>query len=201
MKNIIPTQNEGKQLDCFETVEYDNAAIASEVFAVAKARLLAINQWYEVAKIPAAVFKLVDNQNHLLDRSARVHDHIRIDIPGPGLQSTHGYDWVEVVDLIEKEEPDYRFVVITMRPCADPTSDNPDTAHFFKNLATSTLLIEQKANNILYQYAGRNETINLDNESQMDNIRNFLVGLGAKLGASYPQWKALVKGLSETTLS
>lgn len=29
----------------------------------------------------------------------------------------------------------------------------------------------------------------------MDNVRNTLVGWGAKLGLSYPQWKSLVKGL------
>jgi len=49
----------------------------------------------------------------------------------------------------------------------------------------------------LFQYAGRNEIINVDNENMSDNIRNYLVGLAAKMGASYPQWKSLLKGMAD----
>jgi len=48
----------------------------------------------------------------------------------------------------------------------------------------------------LFQYAGRNEIINVDNENFSDNVRNYLVGLAAKIGASYPQWKSLIKGMA-----
>jgi hypothetical protein len=29
-----------------------------------------------------------------------------------------------------------------------------------------------------------------------DNVRNYFIGLAAKIGASYPQWKSLLKGMA-----
>jgi hypothetical protein len=43
---------------------------------------------------------------------------------------------------------------------------------------------------------GRNETPNTHTDHVLDNIRNTMVGLGAKVGASYPQWKGLVAGIA-----
>jgi len=72
---------------------------------------------------------------------------LRIDIPGPGLPSADGYDWVRVEKLTQEQE-----------------------------METSNFIITLKDADIEVRYAGRNE---------------------AKIGASYPQWKALVDGLCE----
>lgn len=202
MKNIIPTQKEGNKLDCFETVEFSTTEIANWAFIKASNNLLAINEWHHIAELPAAVFQLVDHRGLKLERPIQLHDYIKIDIPGPGLPRTEGYDWVNVVHIETKNAPDFNLLSVSLKPCPDPTHpDNKDTAHFFEGIASSTLIVEQRNNSLLFQYAGRNEIPNTDNDKLVDNVRNFMVGVGAVLGASYPQWKALIKGFANQVKS
>ena len=197
MKNIIPTQKEGNKLDCFESVELTTTELANEAFSIASKNLLDINDWHRIAEIPAAVFKLVDSQGVELQRPLHLHDYIKIDIPGPGLPRTKGFDWVNVVHMESKDLSEFKILSISLKPCPDPTDpENNDTAHFFEGIATSTLIVEQRNNSLLFQYAGRNEVLNTENSHLVDNVRNFMVGLGAIIGASYPQWKALIKGFA-----
>lgn len=198
MKNIIPTQKEGNKLDCFETVEFSSTEIANQAFIKAAYNLLSINDWHHIAALPAAVFQLVDTNGEIINRPLKLHDYIRIDIPGPGLPRTDGYDWVNVVHMESKNMNEFKILSISLKPCPDPTDPkNKETAHFFEGIATSTLILEQRNNSLLFQYAGRNEIPNTDNHKLIDNVRNFMVGLGAVLGASYPQWKALIKGFAK----
>ncbi|MDH5826818.1 hypothetical protein [Sphingobacterium faecium] len=202
MKNIIPTQKEGNKLDCFETVEFSTTEIANWAFIKASNNLLAINEWHHIAELPAAVFQLVDHRGLKLERPIQLHDYIKIDIPGPGLPRTEGYDWVNVVHIETKNAPDFNLLSVSLKPCPDPTHpDNKETAHFFEGIASSTLIVEQRNNSLLFQYAGRNEIPNTDNDKLVDNVRNFMVGVGAVLGASYPQWKALIKGFANQVKS
>ncbi|MEN5231719.1 hypothetical protein [Sphingobacterium faecium] len=197
MKNIIPTQKEGNKLNCFESVEFSNTETANQAFIKAAYNLLSINDWHSITEVPAAVFQLVDSNGVLLKRPLQLHDYIRIDIPGPGLPRTEGYDWVNVIHMESKNMNEFKILSISLKPCPDPTDhDNKDTAHFFEGIATSTLILEQRTNSLLFQYAGRNEIPNTENHKIIDNIRNFIVGAGAAIGASYPQWKALIKGFA-----
>lgn len=195
MENNIPEQYTGKTVDYYKSVDFNSRSQADDFFAEAKHKLMDVNNWHRITQGPSAEFCVMDARGRQQQRTIEKHDRIRIDIPGPGLPSSKGYDWVQVEDITEEETPHLKKIVVMLRPCSDPTHAGADTAHFFKNLATSTILIEQKMNNVYLHYAGRNEIVNTDNESNLDNIRNFLVGLGAKLGASYPQWKALIEGL------
>lgn len=195
MKNVIPEQFEGKKLDCFETVHFDTASDSLGFYGIAKQRLLDINNWDNITGIPSATFRLMNSEYQTLDRKIEVGDYIRIDIPGPGLPSSKGYDWVRVENIEEEKTENCQRMALTLRPASDPTNTNPDTAHFFKALATSTILVEQNYLSVSARYAGRNEIVNTENTKFTDNLRNFLVGIGAKLGASFPQWKALVSGI------
>jgi hypothetical protein len=197
MKNIIPEQKEGKHLDCFESLEFASEAIADLAYISAINNLRKVNHWYELAQIPSTVFQLTTGYGTPIDRLLELHDYIRLDIPGPGLPSSHGYDWVNVVSLLSDKTDDYSVFSITLKPCPDPSNPgDKNTAHFFEGISSSTFLIEQRRNSILFQYAGRNEIINVDNENISDNVRNYIIGLAAKMGASYPQWKSLIKGMA-----
>lgn len=197
MKNIIPEQKEGKHLDCFESLEFPSEAIADLAYDLAINNLRKVNYWNELAQLPATVFQLTAGYGTPIDRLLELHDYIRLDIPGPGLPSSDGYDWVNVVSLISDKTEDYSVFAITLKPCPDPSHPgDKNTAHFFEGVSSSTFLIEQRRNSVLFQYAGRNEIINVDNENMSDNVRNYLVGLAAKMGASYPQWKSLLKGMA-----
>lgn len=198
MKNIIPEQKEGKKLDCFESVDFESAAMADLAFETVCTYLLDVNYWYELAKIPATTFQLTDSNGFPIDRPLALHDYIRLNIPGPGLPSSEGYDWVNVVNITQDVTTEYKLLALTLKPCPDPRHpDNKDTSHFFEGISSSTFLVEHRRNSILIQYAGRNEIINVENHGLGDNIRNLIIGLAAKIGASYPQWKLLVKGLAD----
>ncbi|MDF2515568.1 MAG: hypothetical protein K0R59_864 [Sphingobacterium sp.] len=197
MKNIIPEQKEGKKLDCFESVDFESTIIADTAFDSACFHLSQVNHWYELAAIPATTFQLTDHNGFPIDRPLALHDYIRLDIPGPGLPSSAGYDWVNVVNITQDSTPEYKLYALTLKPCPDPRHpENKDTAHFFEGVSSSTFLVEQRRNSILIQYAGRNEIINVENHNLGDNLRNLIIGMAAKVGASYPQWKLLVKGLA-----
>lgn len=212
----IPEQFTGKQLNYSRTVNLRTTEEAIRHFNSVRDRLLDVNDWHRYAAAPSARFQIVDATNQVQARPVREGDTIRIDIPGPGLPSADGFDWVRVEKIEAQEAGPQREIGLTLRPCSDPTSatfedpPNPnrrndsdldssagDTAHFFKHLATSTFLVRQQGNEVQIRYAGRNEVINTENISAWDNFRNFLIGLGAKLGASYPQWKGLVDGLGD----
>lgn len=197
MAQHIPEQIEGKALDCFKAIDFPTIAEADHFFEQAKTRLLDVNRWHEITGTPSAQFAVMDEHGFPLERHVQKGDYIRIDIPGPGLPSADGYDWVQVESIRDEFDADGRRISITLRPSPDPTNDNTDTAHFFKRLATSSILIEQKNKHIFLHYAGRNEIVNTENSSILDNLRNFMVGIGAKMGASFPQWKALIEGLGD----
>ncbi len=197
MEKNIPKQVSGKSLDCFKTVNLSSQEEATRFFERIRSRLLDVNRWNEITKAPSATFTIKDASSRTMERMVQKRDYIRIDIPGPGLPSAKGYDWVQVEDITQTADTEGASILLTLRPSADPTQDSKDTAHFFKQLATSSFLVEQKGSHIYLHYAGRNEIINTDNVSVLDNLRNFMVGLGAKMGASFPQWKALVEGLGD----
>lgn len=196
-KKVIPEQFTGKAVDFEQSVDFSSLEAATHYFEVVKSKLMQVNDWNKIASGPSAEFCIVDHAGHQQERPVQKGDHIRIDIPGPGLPSSKGYDWVRVEEILEESTPNYMKISITLRPCPDPTNGKDDTAHFFKALATSSFLIEQTNTSVLVKYAGRNEIMNTENESNWDNIRNFIVGLAAKIGASEPQWKALVNGLAK----
>src|SRR5690606_9754607 len=196
-KAHLPGQYTGKSVDYHSTLDLDPLTEANTLFVKIRMRLLQFNRWHRITDGPSDEFYVGDERGNPVEKTVEQGDRIRVDVPGPGLPSSQGYDWVQVEDIAEEQHEDSKRMLISLRPCPDPTNDKDDTAHFFKALATSSFLLEQKRNTILLHYAGRNEVINTENESNWDNIRNFLVGLGAKMGASYPQWKALVDGLAQ----
>ncbi|TYR33008.1 hypothetical protein FXV77_18395 [Sphingobacterium phlebotomi] len=197
MEKNIPKQVEGKSLDCFKSVNLSSQEEATRFFERIRSKLLDVNRWNEITKALSATFTIIDASGRTMERPVQKDDYIRIDIPGPGLPSAKGYDWVQVEGIAETADAESARILLILRPCPDPTQELTDTAHFFKRLATSSFLVQQKGSHISLHYAGRNEIINTDNESMLDNLRNFMVGLGAKMGASFPQWKALVEGLGD----
>lgn len=199
MKKNIPDHSQGKKMDIEDSVEFDNEITAKNFFLEAKGRLLNINNWHEISELPSSTFEHLDifgKPSFVLPEEG---DYIKIDIPGPGLNSTGGYDYVQIEQISETSSAEGELLTITVRPSSDPTSEQDDeTKHFFKNMASSTFQVKREGKIVEAHYYGRNEVINLELDSFADRLRNLFVGLGAKLGASFPQWKALIKGILKT---
>ena len=191
----VPEQKVGSEINASasETLPTEEDAIL--YYEVVKARLLNVNKWFELAKLPLSSFKLFDHSCRVADRNACEGDYIRIDIPGPGTKTGQGYDWVVIESIVEEDEEHASVVSMTVRPSPHPLSGDPHTAHFLKEDASSTFQIKRSGNLVIAEQHGRNEVPNRDTAHRLDNLRNTVVGWSTMLGFSYPQWKSLVKGL------
>lgn len=189
--NLIPVQHEGSRMDVVEKRSGETKEEAANIFKRACERLMNVNSWGELAGLSA--FQLIDSSGVRVNREVKEGDYIRIDIPGPGTVAGMGYDWVRVEEIKSVEENGNNFLGMRVRPCAHPVSDSQEAAHFLKDAATSTFIIRLNGSDVSAEEHGRNEIANTDAEKLLDKGRNFMVGVAAKLGLSYPQWKSLVK--------
>lgn len=194
---LIPKQKQGASTDTVSKIKLDTVDQALWDFEIVKDRLLDVSHWHDLSSEILAKFQLIDVEGNKLYRRAREGDYLRINIPGPGNKDGEGYDWVriELIEFTENEGESFEYVAMTVRPCPSPLNDEQATAHFFKNIATSTFLVKRKYNVISAEVHGRNEKPNTDSESISSQIRNLVVGIGAILGFSKMQWQSLVDGL------
>lgn len=170
---------------------------ARYLFQVASRRLLDPSKWYYYAGSSGAIFQLFDPKGNKSAEAAKRGDYIRVDIPGPGSSEGNGYDWVEIIDMEEQTEEakEKELKAMVVHPCANPFEEQTTTAHFFTAEASSSFFIERRGLRVYASYLGRNEKLNNATGDLKENIRNTIVGLGAKAGFSKFQWTALMKGL------
>ncbi len=192
---FVPRQKTGTEMNAVEKIELASEAEAVYFFKIVKERLLDVNRWTEIAGGALSNFLLTDERGDLVSRKATSGDHIKIDIPGPGTKIGSGYDWVTIEEIKLEVLDDAEVLSMTARPSTNPLTSSTDTAHFLTNQATSTFQVKRIGSTIYAEEHGRNEVPNSETEISLDNIRNTFVGWAAKIGFSYPQWKALVKGL------
>lgn len=190
--SLVPVQLTGNQMDAVEKRQFANEPEAAASFRSFAERLLDVNSWGKYADI--STFQLIDDRGVRAGRVAVENDFIRIDIPWPGTKSGQGYDWVLIEEITESRSNDEQILAMRVRPCAHPLSHKSETAHFLKPEATSTFIIRQKGKYIFAEEHGRMKCL-IPNRAVYDKGRNFIVGIAAKMGVSYPQWKSLVKGL------
>jgi len=199
MDHKIPQQRDGRKMDALESINFSNLEEAKRFYTIARHRLLHINNWYDLAKLPIATFSYLDKNGQASLGHPKIGGYLKINIPGPGLPSTAGYDYVRIENIEETDDENLQILTITLRPSSNPLINDPEhIQHFFKEMATSTLQVQRINKNVNAFYYGRNEVINLDVDSLSDKIRNLFIGIGAKLGASFPQWKSLLKGIMDT---
>ena len=195
MKNDIPKQEEGSEMDVFEKTTFKDEAAAKAFYALARTRLLEVFNWDELSGFASATFTLTDASGREVRREAVEGDHFKINIPGPGTTTGDGFDWVVVELIREEQSAQGESIMMRARPTANPLHPNNETAHFFKDKATSTFKVYRKGLEVHAEVHGRNEVPNSDSGILINNVRNVLVGWSAKIGFSYPQWKSLVTAL------
>jgi hypothetical protein len=197
-EKIVPPQSGGAKKDIEHTVKAADDNDARKLFMIARNRLLDVNNWHKVAGPASARFYLSDAHGNTLDRTVEKGDYIKIDLPGPGSSEGHGFDWVYIEAIEDKSNSEGydENIAIRVRPTSPPKGEN--VAHFFKESATSTFIVERAGNTVTAGEFGRNEKPNTETDNFIDKVRNVLVGGTAIAGLSNVQWKSLVKGLIET---
>jgi hypothetical protein len=196
--NLIPTQKTGAESDTSEEVILNTLNEAIEHFKIVKRRLLNVSEWHSISGKASADFTLTDYKGNAVDRLAREGDFFKIKIPAPENETGDGFDWAQVQSIEElSTSENSELVAVTVKPASSPTNSDPETAHFFKDEASSIFLVKRDFKTITAGVHGRNEQPNTD-VSIKDSIRNVFVALGAILGFSKAQWKSLVRGLVQT---
>jgi len=193
-EELLPANNKGKATDLTKSVVLDTEDAARDCFRRAYKRLLNPPVWHELTHNLGASFVLTDSNGKEADRLAQERDKIRIDIPGPGNAAGGGYDWVVVEKVEDHANPNLSIESfgMTLRAAAAPNDDNGKTAHFFKEGATSTFIIERKDKTVTASYFGRNEVPNTKTGNFPNDVRNALVAIGAFAGLSELQWGTLI---------
>lgn len=191
----IPPQEIGVQMDVVEKRSFEEELAAINFFELVKYRLLDINRWSSLAGNQLSKFQLTNAFGNPIEGLANTGDYFKIDIPGPGSAIGEGYDWVFIESITGEKEAGMEMLTLKVRPAANPLSTSTDTAHFLTEQATSTFQVKRIGKHIYAEEHGRNEQANTFTSNTADNIRNMFVGWAATLGLSFPQWKALVKGL------
>lgn len=189
---LIPVQQKGGHSNTSYTSRSVNPNEAVALFEAACIRLLDVNNWQQLAGDMTASFTLMDDEGNVQHRSAMEGDNIRINIPGPGTHIGDGYDWVKI-ELIAAKKGAY--TGMRVRPLPLPDKAGKNIAHFFKQYATSSFIIEKNGNEVKASVYGRNEIPNTGVSRILDKIRNLFISIGAILGLSKIQWASLVKGL------
>ncbi len=193
--SIAPDHETGASSDTTHEITAPDEMAARRVFQQAMKRLLDVNRWHELAGSGSAVFHLADENGNGVDRPARLGDHFRIDIPGPGNPTGEGSDWVQVEAVSHTVHDETETIALRVRPADNPRSRKTDVAHFFSDEASSTFSVTRAGNKVVASVQGRNEKPNIKAKGLTGKLRNTLVAAGAMLGLNKPQWKGLVKGL------
>lgn len=193
---FIPEQYVGSQT---ETTEYNIARdeeAAKQLFADARKKLLDINHWNSLCGFLSTAFQLVDCLGNNVERDPVIGDYIRVAIPGPGISTGGGFDWVRIERLTHIHiDAHQELFFMQVRPSPYPGTVGADTAHFFKNAATSSFMIVRELKQVTAAIYGRNEIPNTETRNALDNVRNQVVGTSGAIGLSTLQWKSLVSGL------
>lgn len=196
IEEIVPDQESGGKTDIEESVNLNSEQEAKDFFNIVRERVKNVNRWHELAGKASADFHLTDATGNKVNRFVETGDYLQISIPAPGTKAGEGYDWVRIENIEDKpnETGDEEAFGMTVRPASNPKDQSQDTAHFFKDAATSSFLVQRKGKAVSGAVRGRNEKPNTKADSIVDKARNALVGAGAIAGLSDAQWKRLVRG-------
>jgi hypothetical protein len=193
----LPLQITGRQTDFTHETKFDNVSDAHQAFLVAAGRLLSVNNWHNYAGAGSAKFTLCNNQGEETEVMAEEGFFFSIDLPGPGSDAGSGLEWVIVEQLVSEGDAHSAeaYVLMTVRPVADPRKPDAEIAHFYAAVSTSTFVVRRDGVLLSAGAHGRNETPNNEDVDLHDKVRNTAVALMARVGLSGPQWQKLVNGL------
>ncbi|RCH56790.1 hypothetical protein DJ568_02735 [Mucilaginibacter hurinus] len=195
-KAHIPEQVEGEQNDVEYYVDFPSQGEAHKLFMLAKSRIKDIGNWGALTGPASSNFAITDTAGNPAFKTAEKGDILYIDMPGPGSIAGSGVDWVRIEAMEEFEDAlgESEYIVLTVRPIANPKKTDALTAHFFSHKSTNTFIVERTGNRVVASVHGRNEMPNTDG-NLIDKARNIIVGLAGRHGLSGPHWQIFVENL------
>ena len=190
---------QGVVIQAETSVELRSTTEAKLLFVLAKERLLDVNNWQNLTGNLYANFQLTDQNAAKLYGPAMQGNLIQIDIPGPGARHGKGFDWVRVEQINQYIQENTESISIVVRPASSPLSQIDGVTHFYASQATSTFTLTKINNIVTALIYDKNLKPNMVAETNMERIRNAVVGAAAILVFSKLQWKRLTNGLLRFT--
>lgn len=194
---IVPVHVTGTVIDTESFMEAKSIHAALKIYEIVKLRLIDINNWQNLTGEPMAAFQLTDSQGTDETGFVKKGQFIKIDIPGPGTESGMGHDWVRVEEIEEFVSQDVQSIGMRVRPSVNPAGTDDEIAHFYAKETTSSFVVTRENLKITAGVYDRNTMINKSSENPLDQLRNTVAGLSAKILLSRFQWKTLCEGLLE----
>ena len=196
----IPSQIQGEHQDIVSMLCADTIELAIQNFKKVLLRFRAINDWNTYSDQVKTKFTLIDSETKLPTIELKQNNFIKIDIPGPGNPSGKGYDWTKIINIQnEIETRENPFAAITIRPCANPESEDDNVAHFYTEDSTNTFIVRRVGTCIYAEVHGRNQQENTDDLPVLDTIRNKAITVGANLGLGGLNWITFTNALLNPT--
>jgi hypothetical protein len=197
--NHLPRQETGRQTDFTHEKKHDTVETAHAAFRSAAGRLLSVNNWHTYSGKGSAKFTLCNNAGDEMTVMAEEGFFISISLPGPGPDAGNGMEWVFIESLVSEGDSHTaeEYLLMTLRPVADPRRITAEIAHFYTDLSTNTIIVRRDGVLVSAGAHGRNETPNNEGVDLHDQIRNTAIALIARVGLSGGQWQKLVNGLIE----
>ncbi|MEP6676547.1 MAG: hypothetical protein ABJA78_15405 [Ferruginibacter sp.] len=195
LSNIIPHQYKGAESETTYTIEKRTPKEARMLYAKAKANLLDVNHWHDLAGKGSADFQLTDDEGNPLTGTVKKGNYFRINIKTV-LPGDDKYDWVKVEDIEEGHIDGVSdWTIVKVRPTEKPHEYKGEVTHFFSAAATSNFFVKRQRHKVTAAVLGKNEIPNVEVKSLWVKIRNALIGLAGMIGFNKSQWKRLVKGI------
>lgn len=195
LSRFIPEQKIGQSNDTFSHLALNDRNDADKLFKEIKNRLLNINQWNEYATLTNARFTLMDSNGNFINRLAAIGDYVKVVFSGMQKLISDSEEHVHIGQIISLKHGGMDVVIMKVYPCADPTDNKQEVAHFFNDEASNTFLLYRTTTHIQLSVHGRNEIPNTGSGRIRKKIRNLIFAVLAVAGISKIQWKSLAHGL------
>ncbi|TLV03329.1 hypothetical protein [Dyadobacter luticola] len=187
----IPAQKEGDVINAQTVREMPDEQAAIVLYQEAKKRLLDVNNWNSDGARLLGNFQLTDQQGNDIASPAKKGFYFKIDLTGPGTEAGDGFDWVQVEAIENFANQHIESIGMRVRPTANPTSADPDTAHFYNDTSTSTFTVTREHNILTAAIYDRNIEVNSSSDNFIERTRNAVIGFAGKTIFSKIQWESL----------
>lgn len=166
LPSYIPRQTAGAGTDVINSDTYSSRSAAQSAFNTARSRMLDVNNWNTNVRAETNVNPVMPSFSLAKDTDgnglAGVGDVIKIDPPGGSPM------YVRVENVVDTPGE----FAIQVRPCDSSGNTSGATDHMYTNAATNTFRLTLNGNTVTNGFHGRNEVVNSNTGSTMQNLEN-----------------------------
>lgn len=190
-QNYYRSQQLGSEINALESAYCKTEEEAKALFVLVKERLLHVNGWKNIAlgKFPEVFLR--DAKGQKVNRSAQSGDFILFHL---NATDSKPCVWAVVEQIISTQKEHGEVLQVIFKPLVLNKTSVNGQGQLVEANEPSIFQVRRRGKLITAEEIGRNDLPDADATCPMNKLRNSFIGWGAKLGTSYPIWKALLSG-------